>query len=60
MSFQIGDIVDKVGGGYQARGTVRAVFTTNAGVERVVFEFHSHPGMLHIFAPHQLELAEVH
>lgn len=44
----------KVGGSYEATGTVISSFKTLAGEERVVFEFDMIPGMLHIFNPNQL------
>lgn len=56
MEFQIGDKVYKHSGSYRAYGYIRAVFTTRAGLQRVVFEFEGFPGMLHIFTPEQLEI----
>lgn len=44
----------KVGGSYQAAGTVLCEFNTKAGEKRVVFEFNTYPGMLHIFTPKQV------
>lgn len=44
----------KVGGSYQAEGTVVAEFKTLAGLPRCVFEFDTPRGMLHIFSPEQL------
>ncbi len=44
----------KIGGSYQAEGTVVAEFTTLAGLKRCVFEFDQPRGMLHIFSPEQL------
>ena len=44
----------KVGGSYQADGTVIAEFTTLDGLPRVVFEFDEPRGMLHIFSPDQI------
>jgi dCMP deaminase len=44
----------KVGGGYQAAGTIISEFNTKAGDKRVVFEFNTYPGMLHIFTPRQV------
>lgn len=41
--------------GYVYRGYVVAVFENMAGVTRVVVENQDSPGMLHIFAPHQIE-----
>ena len=53
--FDIGDIVRKVGGNYEATGTIVSVFWTLAGKVRYVFEFAAYPGMLHIFNGSQLE-----
>ena len=47
----------KVGGTYQADGVVLVRFTTRAGAKRVVFEFDSPAGMLHIFNEDQIEVA---
>lgn len=51
-----GKLVRKVGGSYEAQGLVVADFHTSSGERRVVFEFSSPPGMLHIFNLKQLEL----
>lgn len=48
----------KVGGSYQADGTIVAEFRTAAGELRYVFEFDQPAGMLHIFGPQQLEIVE--
>jgi len=53
--FEVGARVRKVGGSYQANGTVVAAFKTRAGKQRYVFEFDELPGMLHIFNHEQLE-----
>jgi hypothetical protein len=53
--FYVGDRVRKVGGSYEATGTIQAVFATRAGLIRYVFEFDSPPGLLHIFSGIQLE-----
>lgn len=45
----------KVGGSYQATGTVVSEFKTLAGATRYVFEFDEPRGMLHIFGPEQVE-----
>jgi len=45
----------KVGGSYQASGTVVSTFQTLAGETRHVFEFDEPKGMLHIFSPAQIE-----
>lgn len=47
----------KIGGAYQANGTVVAEFLTLAGKPRYVFEFDSPPGLLHIFEPEEVEFA---
>jgi hypothetical protein len=55
--LKVGDKVRKRSG-YEFPGIVVSVFTTRAGVVRVVVEA-DHPafkGMLHIFGPEQLEL----
>lgn len=56
MNFQSGDRVRKIGGSYEADGTVVAAFRTLGGAERYVFEFDSPAGMLHIFGPQNLTL----
>ena len=52
----VGSAVEKIGGSYQATGTVVAAFRTLAGEPRYVFEFDSPKGMLHIFGPSQIQL----
>ena len=52
----VGSSVQKIGGSYQANGTVVAAFRTLAGEPRYVFEFDSPKGMLHIFGPSQIQL----
>lgn len=44
----------KIGGSYQAEGTVVSEFTTTAGAQRCVFEFDTPKGMLHIFSMEQV------
>lgn len=44
--------------GYGFDATVLAVFRKLDGQERVVCESHAIPGLLHIFAPSQLEIAD--
>lgn len=44
----------KIGGSYQAEGTVVAEFVTTTGARRCVFEFDTPRGMLHIFSPDQV------
>ena len=56
MKFKTGDKVRKIGGNYQAPGVILSGFHTTQGAERYVSEFESLTGMLHIFAPDQLEL----
>lgn len=48
----------KVGGSYQAEGTVVAEFLTTTGEQRYVFEFDVPQGMLHIFGQSQLKFEE--
>ena len=57
-TFSVGDRARKVGGSYQATGTIRAVFITRNGEQRFVFDFDEPPGLLHIFGPAQIELME--
>lgn len=47
----------KIGGSYQADGTIVSTFATLAGETRHVFEFDQPAGMLHIFGPGQVEIA---
>lgn len=58
FKFQIGDKVQKVGGTYQANGTIVGHAVTTRGDMRYVFEFSDYPGMLHIFNEGQLELLD--
>ncbi len=53
--FEVGNRVRKVGGSYEATGTVVAAFKTLSGKQRYVFEFDEFSGMLHIFNHEQLE-----
>ena len=53
--FEVGSRVRKVGGSYQANGTIRAAFKTRNGQQRYVFDFDEPPGLLHIFSHDQLE-----
>ena len=57
-TFSVGDRARKVGGSYQATGTMRAVFLTRNGEQRFVFDFDAPPGLLHIFGPAQIEPME--
>lgn len=53
--FEVGSPVRKIGGSYQATGTIRASFQTRNGQQRYVFDFDEPPGLLHIFNHEQLE-----
>lgn len=53
-----GQRAQKVGGSYQATGTVVSAFTTLQGFQRYVFEFDAPAGMLHIFGPEQVVALE--
>lgn len=53
--FYVGQRVAKVGGSYQANGTIRAAFRADDGSARYVFRFDTPAGMLHIFGDHNLE-----
>jgi len=55
--FQVGDLVNKVGGTYEATGLIVGTAITTRGDLRYVFEFLDYPGMLHIFNEGQLEHA---
>jgi hypothetical protein len=59
-SFNKGDKVRKVGGNYQAYGTVVCTGVTSLGKTLVLFEFDSIPGMVHLFGEAQLEHVEAH
>ncbi len=48
MKFQPGSRARKVGGSYQATGTIRAAFLARDGSPRYVFDFDQPPGLLHI------------
>lgn len=50
-----GDKVRKVGGTYEAEGTIAGTVITSRGDVRYVFEFDAFPGMLHIFNESQLK-----
>ncbi len=56
--FEVWSRVRKVGGSYEANGTVVSAFKTRAGKQRYVFEFDEPAGMLHIFGPAQIEPIE--
>lgn len=46
----------KIGGSYQADGTIQSAFLTRAGKLRYVFEFDNPSGMLHIFNSEQIKV----
>ena len=54
-TFEVGDRARKVGGSYQATGTILAIFITRDEEQRFVFDFDEPPGLLHIFGPAQIE-----
>lgn len=47
--------VRKIGGSFEADGTVVARFKTTSGQDRIVFEFDVPKGMLHIYRPDQVQ-----
>lgn len=53
--FCIDEKVRKVGGSYQANGTIKAQFAADDGSPRYVFRFDEPPGLLHIFGEKQLD-----
>lgn len=57
-AFKPGDRARKVGGSYQATGTIKAAFQADDGSPRYVFRFDSPPGLLHIFNESQLASAQ--
>lgn len=56
--LMVGERAEKVGGSYQAKGTIVSAFRTTAGALRYVFEFDEPKGLLHIFGPEQLRRPE--
>lgn len=52
--YQEGDRVLKLGGSYQAEGTILAAFITRYGEPCYVFDFDFPPGVLHISTEGQL------
>lgn len=52
--FEVGDFVYKIGGSYQATGTIKARFLADDGSPRYVFRFTNPAGLLHIFNEKQL------
>lgn len=55
MKFKPEDRVQKIGGSYQAIGTIKAAWLADDGTPRYVFRFDVPNGMLHIFNETQLE-----
>ena len=55
MKFKPEDRAQKVGGSYQAIGTIKAAWLADDGTPRYVFRFDNPSGMLHIFNETQLE-----
>lgn len=53
--FELEELVRKVGGSYQATGTIKASFRADDGSWRYVFRFNNPPGLLHIFNEKQIE-----
>jgi hypothetical protein len=53
--FEIDECVCKIGGSYQAKGTIKARFLADDGTPRYVFRFDNPPGLLHIFNEKQLD-----
>ena len=52
--FSLEESVEKIGGSYQATGTIKARFLADDGTPRYVFRFDNPPGLLHIFNEKQL------
>ncbi len=59
LVLEPGDRARKVGGSYQATGTVRSTFLTRYGQRRYVLDFDTPAGLLHIFSHEQLEPLDV-
>jgi hypothetical protein len=57
--FEIDECVYKIGGSYQAEGTIKARFLADDGTPRYVFRFDNPPGLLHIFNEKQLDHVDV-
>lgn len=55
MKFKPEQRVRKIGGSYQAIGTIKAAWLADDGTPRYVFRFDIPSGMLHIFNETQLE-----
>ena len=58
MKFQLEQRVQKIGGSYQASGTIKAAWIADDGLPRYVFRFDEPNGMLHIFNEGQLNVIE--
>lgn len=54
-TFSLDQKVLKVGGSYQATGTIKAQFRADDGSERYVFRFDNPAGLLHIFNAKNLQ-----
>ncbi|MCB1768652.1 MAG: hypothetical protein KDJ31_02965 [Candidatus Competibacteraceae bacterium] len=55
FKFKVDEHVRKVGGSYQATGTIKSAFLADDGTARYVFRFDNPPGLLHIFNEGNLE-----
>ena len=55
FKFKVEENVRKVGGSYQATGTIKAAFSADDGTARYVFRFDHPPGLLHIYNEGNLE-----
>lgn len=58
--FELDEKVTKIGGSYQAIGTIKAKFQADDGSWRYVFRFDTPPGLLHIFNEKQLANMDMH
>lgn len=55
MKFEINDKVHKIGGSYQATGTIVSRFKALDGSSRYVFQFDYPEGLVHILGDNNLE-----
>ena len=55
FKFKVEENVRKVGGSYQATGTIKAAFSADDGTARYVFRFDHPPGLLRIYNEGNLE-----
>lgn len=55
FKFKVDEHVRKVGGSYQATGTIKAAFLADDGTARYVFRFDDPPGLLHIYNDGNIE-----